>query len=108
MILPALLCAVGIPAGFLLIRRVPTCPLAQSYDALNLSIVIPARNEAGNLPRLLESIAVSPVRPAEILVIDDASTDNTALIAQSLGATVIPSVSLPEGWTGKAWACHQG
>ena len=108
MIIPALLGAVGLPAGFLLIRRVPTCPSAQSHHATSLSIVIPARNEEANLPRLLQSIAVSAVRPTEILVVDDASTDNTARIAQSLGATVIPSVPLPEGWTGKTWACHQG
>ena len=82
MIVPALLCAVGLPAGFLLIRRVPACPAAQSHDAISLSIVIPARNEEDNLPRLLQSIAVSAVRPTEILVVDDASTDNTAAIAQ--------------------------
>jgi 4,4'-diaponeurosporenoate glycosyltransferase len=108
MIVPALLCAVGLPAGFLLIQRVPSCPPAQSHDATSLSIVIPARNEEDNLPCLLRSIAISAVRPAEILVVDDASTDNTASVAQSLGATVITSVPLPEGWTGKAWACHQG
>ena len=58
MIVPALLCAVGLPAGFLLIRRVPVCPSDQSHDATSLSIVIPARNEEDNLPRLLQSIAV--------------------------------------------------
>jgi 4,4'-diaponeurosporenoate glycosyltransferase len=108
MIVPVLLCAAGLAAGFLLIRRVPACPPAQSHDATSLSIVIPARNEEDNLPRLLQSIAVSAVRPAEILVVDDASTDDTAPIARSLGATVITSLPLPEGWTGKAWACHQG
>ncbi|WP_348266097.1 glycosyltransferase [Edaphobacter paludis] len=108
MILPALLCATGLPAGFLLIQRVPSCPPAQSHATISLSIVIPARNEQDNLPRLLQSIAASAARPAEILVVDDASTDNTALIAQSLGATVIASAPLPTGWTGKAWACHQG
>ena len=108
MIVPALLCAVGLPAGFLLIRRVPVCPSDQSHDAASLSIIIPARNEEDNLPRLLQSIAVSATRPAEILVVDDTSTDNTAPIAQSLGSTVITSAPLPAGWTGKAWACHQG
>ena len=108
MIIPVLLGAVGLPAGFLLIRRVPTCPLSQSQDATSLSIVIPARNEEDNLPRLLRSIAASVVRPAEILVVDDASTDKTATTARSLGATVITSAPLPNGWTGKAWACHQG
>jgi 4,4'-diaponeurosporenoate glycosyltransferase len=108
MIVPALLCAVGLPAGFLLIRFVPACPPAQSHNAIRLSIVIPARNEEDNLPRLLQSIMASAAQPAEILVVDDASTDNTGPIAQSLGATVITSIPLPEGWTGKAWACHQG
>ena len=104
MIVPALLCAVGLPAGFLLIRRVPACQPANAHKATSLSIIIPARNEEDNLPRLLQSITAS----AEILVVDDASTDNTGPIAQSLGATVITSVTLPPGWTGKAWACHQG
>src|ERR1700743_3347207 len=108
MIVPALLCALGLPAGFVLIRRVPACQAAQSHDAMSLSIVIPARNEEDNLPRLLQSIVGSAVRPAEILVVDESSTDDTALIAQNLGATVITSLPLPEGWTGKAWACHQG
>jgi len=108
MIVPALLCAVGLPAGVLLSRRIPTCLPAQSHDAASLCIVIPARNEEDNLPRLLRSIAASVVRPAEILVVDDASTDKTAPIARSLGATVITSAPLVDGWTGKAWACHQG
>jgi len=105
---PTLLCAFGLPAGFLLIRRVPTCPPARAPYATSLSIVIPARNEEDNLPRLLQSITASAVRTAEILVVDDDSTDNTALIAQSFDSTVITSVPLPAGWTGKAWACHQG
>ena len=108
MIVPALLGAVGLAAGFLLIRRVPTCPSAQSHNATSLSVVIPARNEEDNLPRLLRSIAASVAQPTEILVVDDASTDKTALIARGLGATVITSAQLPDGWTGKAWACHQG
>lgn len=108
MIVPALLCAVGLPAGFLLIRRVPACRPAQAHDATSLSIVIPARNEEDNLPRLLQSITASAVQPVEILVVDDASTDNTSPLAESLGATVITSSSLPADWTGKAWACHQG
>jgi 4,4'-diaponeurosporenoate glycosyltransferase len=107
-IVPTLLCAAGIPAGFLLIHYVPTCPTAQPDIAISLSIIIPARNEEHNLPRLLQSITSSAAIPAEVLVVDDASTDNTAQIAESLGATVLASAPLPTGWTGKAWACQQG
>jgi 4,4'-diaponeurosporenoate glycosyltransferase len=44
----------------------------------------------------------------ETLVVDDASADNTASVAQSFGAKVVASATLPAGWTGKSWACHQG
>ncbi|MEO8738007.1 MAG: glycosyltransferase [Edaphobacter sp.] len=109
MIAPAaLICALGIPTGFLLIRRIPVCPPSQPHQAISLSIVIPARNEGNNIPRLLQSIAKSTEHPPEVLVVDDASTDSTALVARSLGATVVASAPLPSGWTGKTWACHQG
>ena len=108
MIAPALLCALGLPAGFSLIRRVPLCPPVQPHAPVHLSIVIPARDEEQNLPRLLASIADSSMRPAEVLVVDDSSTDDTAGIAQRFGARVLTSPQLPPGWTGKSWACHQG
>lgn len=108
MITPALLCAVGLSAGFLLVRHVPLCSSNQSNLATFLSVIVPARNEEQNLPRLLASIAASSIQPLEILVIDDASTDNTASVAQSFGASVLMSAQPPAGWTGKSWACHQG
>ena len=73
-----------------------------------LSIIIPARNEAHNLPRLLDSIFSQPIPPLEVLVVDDASTDATASVATAHGATVVSSLPLPDGWRGKPWACHQG
>jgi 4,4'-diaponeurosporenoate glycosyltransferase len=108
MMVISLLCVLGLPAAFFLIRRVPTCPPAQPDAESHFSIVIPARNEEENLPRLLASIADSTTRPAEILVIDDGSIDNTASVAQSLGARVLTPPVPPAGWTGKSWACHQG
>lgn len=72
------------------------------------SIVIPARNEEHNLPRLLESIPQGAEGPLEILVVDDASEDSTAEVARRHGARVVSSRPLPPGWRGKTWACHQG
>lgn len=74
----------------------------------HVSLIIPARNEAHNLPRLLDSIRAQATLPLEVLVIDDGSTDATAEIATAHGARVIPSQPLPDGWRGKTWACHQG
>jgi 4,4'-diaponeurosporenoate glycosyltransferase len=108
MIVAALLCALGLPAGFLLIRRIPTCPPVDRRASATLSIIIPARNEERDLPRLLASIAQSAMRPEEVLVVDDESSDHTAAVAARLGARVLLSAAKPSGWTGKAWACHQG
>ncbi|NWG03902.1 MAG: glycosyltransferase [Syntrophaceae bacterium] len=75
---------------------------------LKLSIIIPARNEEKTLDRLLSSIHRQPLRPHEVIVIDDQSKDATAEIARVAGCIVITSTDLPEGWTGKPWACWQG
>jgi hypothetical protein len=73
-----------------------------------VSVVVPARNEAGSLPRLLESLAKLEVRPWQVIVVDDGSTDGTADVARALGAEVIEASEPPEGWLGKPWACHVG
>jgi 4,4'-diaponeurosporenoate glycosyltransferase len=97
-------------AGWLLLRRMKTLggrPI-QKTSADQLSIIIPSRNEEHNLPALLRSITSQSVKPLEIIVVDDGSTDHTAEIARQHGATVIASQLLPDGWRGKTWACHQG
>ncbi len=99
------LCALG----FLLANRLRACGESGSGGVLGtISIIIPARNEEHNLPTLLRSLLAQEVRPHEILVVDDGSSDRTAAVARQLGATVIVSRPLPEGWRGKPWACHQG
>ncbi|GAB3929321.1 glycosyltransferase family A protein [Kribbella albertanoniae] len=86
------------------LRRVPVrTPDPRRHG--NVSIVIPARNEAASLPTLLASLRSMA---AEIVVVDDSSTDGTGDIARSSGARVVVVTAVPPGWTGKAWACHQG
>ena len=53
-----------------------------------VSIILPAKNEAENLAPLLKDLT-SRFSDAEILVIDDGSTDNTAQIATKAGVKVI-------------------
>lgn len=98
-------------AGLLVLGRIRGCqakPANNSISGAQLSIIIPARNEEVNLPTLLRSLAAQSIRPHEIIVVDDASTDATAKVAQANGARVIASQPLPDGWRGKTWACHQG
>src|SRR4051794_22178400 len=50
-----------------------------------VSIIIPIRNEAANLPRCLDSVAWAD----EIFVVDSQSTDGSQTIASERGATVV-------------------
>jgi len=54
-----------------------------------ISIVIPAFNEADNLAKVLGKLAALKLPPREIIVVDDGSSDRTAEVAESAGATVI-------------------
>lgn len=73
-----------------------------------VSIIVPARDEAHNLPRLLASIAALGHRPHELIVVDDHSRDGTGDLARAAGATVVTPPPLPAGWLGKSWACAAG
>ncbi len=54
-------------------------------EKVPISVLIPIRNEAGNLPRCLDSIRWAD----EIFVVDSQSTDDSAAIARSYGAQVV-------------------
>ncbi len=63
---------------------------------MKLTIVIPSFNEEDYLPSTLDSIKTSASRlravsdaEVDILVVDNNSEDNTAAVAQSVGATVV-------------------
>lgn len=53
------------------------------------SVVIPARNAERTLGDVLEALATQNPKPAEVVVVDDGSTDRTAELAAAHGATVV-------------------
>jgi glycosyltransferase involved in cell wall biosynthesis len=70
---------------------------------LPVSVIVPVRNEARNLPRCLESLA----KAGEVLVIDSQSTDDTVAIAESYGAKVV-QFHYAGGWPKKRqWAMDE-
>jgi glycosyltransferase involved in cell wall biosynthesis len=59
----------------------------------SLAVVIPALNEAENIPAVIEAVPAARLREAgwytEIVIVDNASTDGTGELAASLGAKVV-------------------
>jgi glycosyltransferase involved in cell wall biosynthesis len=76
------------PVGNKTFSRVESAKVVMSSSP-TLSLCIPAYNAASHLPRLLESARAQTEPFDEILVYDDCSTDDTADVARSYGATVI-------------------
>jgi GT2 family glycosyltransferase len=56
---------------------------------LPVSVVIPAYNRAGMLKRSLASVAAQRRVPAEVIVVDDGSEDETCAVAEAFGARVL-------------------
>lgn len=55
-----------------------------SYDnsAYNISVVIPAYNAGGTITNTIESVIAQTIKPSQVIVVDDGSTDNTAEIVK--------------------------
>lgn len=56
----------------------------------DFSVVIPARNEAAYLPATLQAVGRQTRPPAEVIVVDNGSMDDTAQVAAAHGARVVP------------------
>lgn len=65
-----------------------TRPGADNPFGVRTLVIVPAHNEAKNIPGVLEDLATHAPW-ADVVVIDDCSSDDTAEIARSLGAVVV-------------------
>lgn len=77
-----------------------------------ISVLIPARNEEKNLPRLLQGLIRCDESVGEILIYDDNSEDETAAVVESWARydrriRLINGRDVPAGWLGKNNACYQ-
>lgn len=94
----------------------PLEPAPRHYfdrQAPEVSICIPARNEANSIERCVRSAVDQQYPNHRVYVLDDGSTDGTSEILdrlqQSLGErlSVLEGKPKPDGWLGKSWACEQ-
>ena len=82
----------------------------QNSDLDDVTVLIPARNEARVLAKTLTCLS-GQGQGLRVVVVDDNSSDETADIARNasnLGVTVVQGAALSEGWSGKLWALEQG
>lgn len=112
-LLPALPWAVPLLSLFRLSRRQPSLNDVAPVSGRRLSVIIPARNEAGQIERVVRSLLASAYSPLEVIVVDDRSTDDTAATVRRIAPgdarlKLLEGQELPLGWYGKPWACWQG
>ena len=101
-------------AAAVLLRRLSTGrhrepPLAPGAPPVagGVSVVVPARDEERRIAGALAPLRAEP-DVAEVIVVDDESSDRTAQVAREHGATVVAGAPRPPAWAGKTWALEQG
>lgn len=86
--------------------------LKPSGSGILVSVLIPARNEAKNISKVLQGLIDQSHKNLEIIVYDDQSDDQTAEIINRYSEAdsrikLISGTGLPIGWLGKNHACHR-
>jgi chlorobactene glucosyltransferase len=98
-----------------LLPAVAIAPPLAAEQAPRIVVIVPARDEAGNICRCLNALLAQDYPPGRlrVLVVDDHSTDDTAAIVRRMAAShpqlsLLASPPLPPRWTGKSHACWIG
>jgi GT2 family glycosyltransferase len=85
----------------------------RSVDALSLTVVVPAKDEAAKIAATCEALLMADALRLKIVCVDDRSTDATGAILDELATRypaklkVIHITELPEGWLGKTFALEE-
>ncbi len=59
------------------------------FTGADVTVIVPAFNEAASVADTIRSLQAQTARPREIIVVDDCSTDGTGDVARALGVTVV-------------------
>lgn len=106
--------------GILCLNRLSAPRLGRGAEATpseerQIEVLIPVRDEMGNLPALLDAWSEVPRGGWILRILDDGSRDGSLEWLERKSEEprwrgvlqVLRGASLPEGWRGKNWACHQ-
>jgi glycosyltransferase involved in cell wall biosynthesis len=105
--------SVEVAIGARKIRHLKDIQLDDKPFVPKVSIIIPALNEAETIEPALRSVLAIAYPNLEIIVVNDRSTDGTALILERMAhlhpsLRVVQIEALPPGWLGKNHALHRG
>jgi len=94
------------------LRAFASPPAAPAGAPPQVSVLVPARNEAAAIGRLCRDVLASTGVDLELVILDDASDDGTAEIVRQMTVEdsrvrLVPGKPLPAGWCGKQHACWQ-
>jgi hopene-associated glycosyltransferase HpnB len=108
----AWLVVVALPYGPHRVRERLEAAAGSSPELNDVTVLIPARDEAELIGRSLDALARQG-RGLEVVVVDDQSSDDTrGSAARAAGTSValriVEGRPLPAGWAGKLWALEQG
>ncbi|MAG36819.1 MAG: glycosyl transferase [Dehalococcoidia bacterium] len=75
---------------------------APAIEGCSISVIIPSWNGAHLLPGCLDAVARQTCRPAQVIVVDDGSTDDTVAVLRSDYPWVLPLVLAENGGFARA------
>ena len=97
--------------NIVILRRTNITSLHES-ELPFVSVLVPLRNEESNAEDCLRSLLSQEYPNYELIVLNDNSEDKTPEILEKLkkeypSLILLQGKTLPEGWTGKTYACKQ-
>ena len=91
-------------------ERIENTPEKSKCNPIEVTALIPARNEEAHIRNLVEKLIRSNLFK-HVIVVNDESNDDTLgqlKTIDSIKLTVVDGLTPPKGWVGKVWALHQG
>jgi hopene-associated glycosyltransferase HpnB len=90
-------------------ERLASSEAAPDSDLSDVTVLIPARNEAAVIAHALQAVQQQG-QGLKIVLVDDQSRDDTAEVARhaaQVDLEIVVGQALPAGWSGKLWALEQ-
>ncbi len=91
----------------------PSASICVKEDLPFVSVIVAARNEEHSLPALIDALRnqTYPGRSFEVIIVNDRSTDGTALYLEEVSRAfpqlkILTVTETPEGWAPKKWALN--